>query len=234
MDFGLTQGADKAAAEAFAAALQQALGEPVRLQIAADYERLWEALRSGAVRLAWLPPLLSARAAAAGLALAALPERGGGLYYRAAILVRRDSGELMQARAAWVDPSSASGYTFPRAELAAAGVTFSDESFFGSLNDAARAVIDGRADVCACYVSARAGEDPARMLAGVRNVLGPLADDLRVVRVTEPIPPDSLVLSPGPGDDRIVETLLGLHRTVSGLQAIQGLLHAERLLKPLK
>ena len=63
--------------------------------------------------------------------------------------------KLQGARAAWVNPWSASGYVLARVALAARGIdprtTFLEERFFGSRDAALRAVADGRFDVTATF-----------------------------------------------------------------------------------
>src|SRR3954468_8929067 len=103
-------------------ALTAALGSPVTAALADDYDDLINRVLTAAVDVAWLPPLLHARAAEQGARLVALPQRGGWLTFRSALLVRKDDpakkpGDLNKVRAAWRDRSSASGYLFPRLEL---------------------------------------------------------------------------------------------------------------------
>ncbi len=212
----------EARAQAFAAALG------LTLEMLDDYDALVPALQTEKVQLAWLPTLLLARARESGLVLAAVPERAGELGFRAALLTRREPFHPLGLRAAWVDPSSASGHVFPRLELIELGATFVEEKFLGAAQDAAEAVATGAADVCACFVGVRAGANPALLAAAVRNELGPRAAELRVLRVTEPIPPDGLVLS-AQADPGLTAALLSMHRTMAGLQALQGLLRADRL-----
>lgn len=226
MEFGVSRRHGGEDLEERARAFAAVLG--LSLRMLDDYDALLAALQSDAVQLAWLPPLLLARAQAAGLRIAAAPERGGELVFRAAILTRREPVALAGLRAAWVDPSSASGYVFPRLVLLEQGATFASEAFLGAAHAAAQAVADGRADVCACFVSLRAGQNAALLAAAVRNELGALAEDLRVLRLTEPIPPDGLVWS-RQGDPGVERALLSMHANMAGLQALQGLLRANRL-----
>src|SRR6266849_4660221 len=91
-------------------ALAAGLGSPVEGNFAEDYEQLLAQVLSGAVDVAWLPPLLHARAAGKGARLVALPQRGGWLTFRSALLVRKEDpiktvAGLRGARAAWRDRS---------------------------------------------------------------------------------------------------------------------------------
>jgi phosphonate transport system substrate-binding protein len=225
-------------ARRFASVVEALLEQPVKLVIARDYEHLLEGLLVGGIDLAWMPPLLHARAAS-GL-LAAVSERDGALVYRAALLVRAESEyqtipDLRGARAAWSDPSSASGCVFPRLHLHAAGFDLSrlrGETFFGSPASAMTAVIEGQADLCACPVREGAKSDTDIALADIYRTCTKGAWRLRVVAVTEPIPPDGFVLAPTVDDSsqaRIRDALLVLHERPEGAYALRGFLNADRL-----
>jgi phosphate/phosphite/phosphonate ABC transporter binding protein len=131
---------------------------------ATSYEDLEDAVVSGYVDVAWLPPIpfvsLERRSAVVPLAAHV---RGGRTHFHAALLVRRDApiedvSGLAGLRAAWVDRQSASGYVMPRVFLAERGVDpvsrFSQERFYGSHEAVVRAVAAGRADVGAAYEGA--------------------------------------------------------------------------------
>jgi phosphonate transport system substrate-binding protein len=128
---------------------------------AASYEDLARAVVAGEVDFAWLPPLafvaLERRNAVEPLVSA---QRGGDTAFYSAIIVAKGSEletpeDLAGARAAWVDPYSASGYVVPRAGLAAVGidprVAFAEERFWHSHEAVVRAVVAGRADFGATY-----------------------------------------------------------------------------------
>jgi phosphonate transport system substrate-binding protein len=217
-------------------ALAAGLGSPATFALSEDYEELLGAVTASAVDVAWLPPLLHARAAEQGARLVALPQRGGWLTFRSALLVRQgdpveSAAKLRNARAAWRDKSSASGHLFPRIELAALGATLGAEAFFGSIEEAAQAVVDQKADLCTCFVS-DAARDPQRAAAEVAQALGPLAEKLRVLHVTDPIPPDGFVVAPAltaPEAAAITAALLALHTTPEGRTALKEVLQAEKL-----
>jgi phosphonate transport system substrate-binding protein len=214
----------------------------VGITVTRDYERLLEGVRVGAIGVAWMPPLVHARAAAAGAPLAAVSVRAGALTYRSALLVRAGSAlerisDLEGARVAWADPFSASGYLFPRLHLLAAGIDpryqLAKESFCGSAAQACRAVAAGAADLCAHYVSDRAGDDPEQVQRELRQALGEsVADELRLLAITERIPPDGLVLAPpldGLRQATVRDALLRMHQHYEGRTALRLLLSAERL-----
>jgi phosphonate transport system substrate-binding protein len=222
----------------FSAALEAELRAEVSVIAPERYDELLGQLLEGAVDLAWMPPLVHSRACAKGAALAAVVERRGALSYRSALLVRADSplgsvADLVVARAAWTDPSSASGYLFPLLHLSVAGVgSLKRQSFVGSATRACAAVASGEADVCASFVSA-AADEPARAQAEIERTLGELGKMLRVLAVTQTIPPDGLVLAESVERDqctRIREALLTLHAHEAGSRALEVLLQAQRLL----
>jgi ABC-type phosphate/phosphonate transport system substrate-binding protein len=91
-------------------------------------------------------------------------------------------------------------------------------------------VTAGRADLSTCPVS---GDGPAQATRSIRDVLGTTADMLRVLAVTDPIPPDGLVFSPAAPEaetQQLASALLRLHEDEAGLVAMRLLFRAERLL----
>lgn len=227
-------------ARAFTAALAKTLRQEVRLVVSDDYDELLARLLADAAELAWMPPLVHARATAAGATLAVVSERDGALTYRSALLVRVDApaaalSDLHDVRVAWTDPHSAAGHTFPRLHLQAAGVSIGEETFAGSPLAACAAVADGHADLCACFVRESAASAPARALADVSRVYAPATWRLKVLAITDAIPPDGIVIAPGvPTADatRYAEALMKLHRHPAGLAAMWGLMNATRLVRP--
>ena len=236
-----------AGARQFADVLSAHVGRKLVVAITPDYERLLDGVLVGGIAVAWMPPLMHVRAAHKGAPLAAVSQRGGALAYRAALLVRADSHRttvrgLRGARAAWADPYSASGYLFPQLHLLAAGVDprydLGSESFHGSAAAACRAVVDGDADVCAHYISDAAGaarDDHWKLgLLELRRALGDhIGGHLRILDVTDPIPPDGMVLAP-PLDGRLQaalrDALLSLHSEPDGARALHALVQADRLM----
>jgi ABC-type phosphate/phosphonate transport system substrate-binding protein len=229
-------------AKALVAALAARLGRPVRLKLLEDYAEVLSATTSGAMDLAWMPPLVHVDAVDAGARLLAVPDRGGVLTYRAALLVSATSkiGEPKQlrgARFAWTDRVSAGGHLYPKMLLAAHGVKPIpvNEKFVGSARAACAAVSDGLADCCSCFVSEGSHTSPTKMLADVARVFPAAPWRLRVLDVTESIPPDGIVV--GRHVDKTERTelltaLLALNDDSAGLDAIQKLLFAERLVRP--
>jgi phosphonate transport system substrate-binding protein len=201
--FGLiprgTGGAGDERERDFVAAVAFALGGDVEVHRAADYRMVLAGLEQRLVDLAWLPPIVGARAIRANLADAvATVVRYGDTTYTTALVARADSAirttaDLKGVRVAWVDRESASGYAVLRNALAKSGVSlasaFSREVFVRSHAAVARAVLDGEVDV-----GATCGHSDA---SGVRIARSPFAgdagiasDELRSVFQAGPIPAD--------------------------------------------
>jgi phosphonate transport system substrate-binding protein len=230
-----------AGAHEFARVLGERLALQVDVHVAYDYERLLRDVRAAAVDVAWMPPLMHARASATGAELIGVSERGGALFYRSAILVGAASRyktirELAGARAAWVDRQSASGYLFPRMHLKSRGLDpgkLKEEIFCGSAAAACDAVVNGEADVCACFLSRAA--DKVQAQAEVVATFGRSGRLLRTLDVTEPIPPDGVVATArlaSPLRAQVDAEILRLHEHPAGRAALQRLLQAERIVAP--
>ena len=156
----------------FCRALAASTGLTVEPSVAPDYPTLLATMQSGAVDLAWLPPVVALRSIGLGHAFAlALPVRFGVASFHTAMFSRegtrfRELTNILGARAAWVDPSSAAGYLVIRAALRSKGLgfehPFSEEKFLGTHDAVARAVMAGEADVGATYVHFEPGTDKVR------------------------------------------------------------------------
>lgn len=203
-----------AALSPFLRALSETLNQPVDGHYAIDYADLLRAVLAHEATLAWMPPLLHMQAVQRGATLLALSERNGELSYRSALLVRSSSSyeqlsDLGGARFAWSDPHSAAGHIFPRQALLNVGVDPSAVreryDFLGGPEACARAVVEGRFDVCACYISDCEDEGKLDPQRDVERNLPELAASLRVLGITEPIPCDGIVAAPGLTDGELLE-----------------------------
>jgi phosphate/phosphite/phosphonate ABC transporter binding protein len=203
--FGCVLRSARAGTARIVADVAQEVGIDIEMEEASSYEDLAQAVQIGDVDLAWLPPIafiaLDRQKLVSPLVSSA---RGGGLAFESVIIVNKKSRylrlrELAGARAAWVDPYSASGYVFPRVELAAAGVdlsAFASETFYASHADVVRAVAMGHADFGATFATlgpkgevvrsawkdSREASQSIRVLAS----LGSLPADLIAARYTVP------------------------------------------------
>lgn len=167
---------------------------------------LASAMQTGRVHIAWLSPtLLITSGGPAGVLPLVSSVRQGVTVYHAVLFVATGSRvqrieDLSRARAAWVAPTSASGYLFSRLALARRGLDlatlFDVETFYDTHGRAAAAVLDGRADVGATFAVYEGG-DPTRSLvrAGFSDVIPGLT--ARIIDVAGPIPADMIVTVPG-------------------------------------
>jgi phosphonate transport system substrate-binding protein len=233
----LTGGPSREHLDQFCAALSSAIGLEVKGIGVWYYHRLVEAIDLGHVDLAWLPPILAAQGVRSGFAAPiAVPVRGGVTSYSTALFTRLDSSlrsplELAGARAAWVDRQSASGYLLIRAHLRALGVdldrAIASDSFTGSHEEVAVAVLDGSADVGASFVHLDPHDDrPLRAAWGAAAV--------RVIAHAGPIPADIMAVSSRLDPDvgaRIQRALVG-GRSSRLRDASQAMLGAASFVAP--
>ncbi|MBW2454653.1 MAG: phosphate/phosphite/phosphonate ABC transporter substrate-binding protein [Deltaproteobacteria bacterium] len=181
------------------------VGLPVRHHCAASPEALASVLATGQAQFGWVSPtlLLLSRQLATMVPLLSVV-RQGAAYFHAVIFAAADSGiagvgDLVGKRAAWVAPTSASGYLVPRLVLARKGVDvtclFASERFYKSHGAVAVAVLDGSADVGATYAHFEQG-DPALPLirAGYHDAV-PNAEAM-LLAASGPIPADMIVANP--------------------------------------
>jgi phosphonate transport system substrate-binding protein len=155
--------------DAFAAALGDALGLKLWPLFAPNYGSLLRSLEEGIAQIAWVPPLLAARAVTSGKVVpTAVAVRGGASVFSSVLFAKRGTAlkgpsYLSGARVAWVDPESAGGYILMSAHLKSLGidpqVAFADQQFLRTHEAVARAVAEGRADVGATYLTRQVGTE---------------------------------------------------------------------------
>lgn len=180
--------------------LEAILGGSIDVRVARSPEALEEDFTRGVTQLVWSSPALALSSPKMREAVPLVCSvREGVAYYHSVLVVRRGSPitsplQLRGTRAAWVAPTSASGYIFPRIALAGHGVDptslFLREEFLGAHGDVVDAVRSGTADVGATFAVFERG-DASRPLvrAGHHDVEGG-KDELRVLLATPPIPAD--------------------------------------------
>lgn len=181
--------------------LSQRLGRRVLPHRSPSPRALASAFRAGRVTVAWVSPasLLTSRDLAQAVPLVC-SVRQGLTAYHGCLYVKSDSeirspAELAGTRAAWVAPSSAAGFIFPRLTLAGYGfdprTLFAEESFHGSHGQVAQAVLSGRSDVGAGYAVFENG-NPTSTLVRAPFLDQPGATG-RILLATSPIPSDLIV-----------------------------------------
>lgn len=203
--FNPTQNSDllTTAADGIASYLESQFGGAVEVQvyIPTDYRGLIEAMGSGNLDFAFFPPdgyVVANQEVGAMVLLKSV--RSGNPYYWSAIVVRKDSGitnigGLEGKSIAWIDPNSAAGYTFPRAELISAGINpddfFSDQVFAGGHDAAVLAVLNGSVDAAATFAN-----DDQNVSGAWTQFLDPeQASQITAIFYTRPIPGDTFSVS---------------------------------------
>ena len=171
--------------------LSQALGMPVKPFVAADYNGVIEALRSGRLDVAYLGPfsyVLGTTVADIEAFAVAETKKSGRTSYQSFIIARKDSGinsveDLKGRTFAFVDPSSTSGHLFPKASLMKAGFNpdkdFGRVIYSGSHDSSAIAVQNGKVEAAAIADRILA----AAIRKGLVN-----EDEIVVVWKSDPIP----------------------------------------------
>jgi phosphonate transport system substrate-binding protein len=192
-----TPGDSRFALDSLCVALTKLLDTPVHGINSGSYQDLAAELEKDRVDYAWMSPTLmmltNERIQLRPLLSAVRNDRVD--YYGALFVdAAREMYSLEDLRGktiAWVDPTSAAGYLFPRVHMAARGCDpvnwFGKEIFVRSHADVVRAVLDGRADVGATY-----GEQPEPGEAIRRAGFVDVAPNhpIRVIEWSGPIPND--------------------------------------------
>jgi phosphonate transport system substrate-binding protein len=194
----------RTAAAELCALLSADAGHDIEPLIVASPEELSEALGSGHAPFAWVSPTLLLSPELAMVVPLLSSVREGQAFFHSVIFAAPSSAvrkldDLRGVRAAWVAPTSASGYLVPRLSLAQRGVdlaaAFSSERFLGSHGAVAVAVMRGLADVGATFAHFERGIASGTMVrSGYDQIQSKVAP--HVLFVTGPIPADMIVAHP--------------------------------------
>ncbi len=207
----------RAQGERVAAWLKKRVERDVRPVVYGDYQALVDAIAEGEVDFAWMPPVSLVQAAERGVGVVAIAQRFGRPTYESVIVVKQDSPikqleDLRGKAIAFVDRDSASGYLFV-ADLIAREVgnpaeVFSEQHFQGSHKAVCDSVLRGWVDAGTTYVVRNTGGEIVH--SGWIDLIE-RAGDLRVIRVTDPIPCDAIAYRPGLASglvDRLAKTVV--------------------------
>lgn len=222
--------------KAFAEYFKAKTGMNVKTFIATDYTALIEALRSGRVDFAWLPPFSFVKGEKVANAQVLLKSvRKGNPFYYAAIITRSDKGinkidDLKGKTIAWVDPSSSAGHVFPKASVmnkfkVDPDKFFSKQVFAGSHDALVLSVLNGTVDAGATFCNDLKGTDGA----WTQYLKPEDQGKIKVVHVTDPIPGDTMTSSKKFIDnnkelvDMTVKTLVGMNDTEEGKKLLKTL-----------
>lgn len=169
------------------------------VQTSLTYGALLQDLLQGNVHAAWAPPLVCAAVERAGGRVLYRGVRNGGATYRSALYARKDRRLKLDAlpplTAAWLDQRSMGGHLLARDMLISAGYNpetlFTRQRFLGSYQACVTAVLDGAADVSACFA-------PAHVIdrAGYSEMAGARSRELTVLGYSEECPNDGIALAP--------------------------------------
>lgn len=173
-------------------------GVEVNTSVAQDYQALVEATRSGKLDFAWLSPVSYVQAHDQANAQVLLKSvRAAGPYYWSAIITRKDTGikslaDLRGKSIAWIDPTSAAGYTFPRAYLVGKGINpdsyFGKQTFAGKHDAAVLSLMNGTVDAVATFSNNTQGTSGS----WTQYLKPDQAAQISVVAYSKPIPGDTL------------------------------------------
>jgi len=221
-------------------ALCRELGKTLKYEVVPrvlpSYAALSEEVGRDGADIAWAPPMVAIELERAGLvSLSLCCRRGGQVGYHAALFTRHGSAleklaDLAGCHVGWVDHSSSAGYLVPRMRLASAGLDpatmFGRESFLGTHERVACAVLAGEVDAGATYLSL----DPKtqRPLSAGWLEAGAGLNGAFVLATAGPIPSDAIVLSNRLGTElkaTITAALVALPEAVP--EAMGGLLRAD-------
>ncbi len=175
------------------------MGMSVKTFIATDYTALIEALRSGRIDFAFLPPFSYVKAEeVAGAKVLMKSVRKGRAHFYSAIIVRADKyktlAELKGKNIAWVDPASSSGFIVPKASLITKAKIdpekfFNKQVYAGSHDALVLSVLNGRVDAGATFANDEKGDD------GAWHQFLKTDEDrkkIRAVHISDPIPGDTM------------------------------------------
>lgn len=206
LGFNPTQNSDEllVSAQAIADYLEETFAGQIEVEVflPTEYRGLIEAMRSDNLDFAFFPPdgyVIAHREAEAEVLLKSV--RFGNPFYWSAIIVRKDSGitdigGLEDKTIAWVDPNSAAGYVFPRAEITIAGIEpddfFSNQTFAGGHDAAVLSVLNGSVDAAATFAN-----DAENISGAWTQFLDEdQAAEITSIFYSRPIPGDTFSVSP--------------------------------------
>lgn len=129
--------------------------------------------------------------------------RYGHDYYQGVILARTDRDinevkDLQGKKFAFTDPSSTSGYMFPKKMIQEAGVELGEHVFAGKHDSVVTMIYQGQVDAGAAYYSAPAEDGTIRdARSRVITQFPDVADKVKIVAITDKIPNDPFVFRKG-------------------------------------
>ena len=173
------------------------IGRPVEGFIATNYIGIVEALGTGTIDFALIPPfayILANKKNGTEALLTSINKHDEPGYY-SVLLVRTDSGiekveDLKGKKVAFVDPSSTSGYIFPAVILMDHGINIEQDityQFAGGHDKALQLLINGDVDAIGTYESA---------VTKFAKEFPEVAEKVKVLQKSDLIPGITLVVEP--------------------------------------
>jgi len=234
----LGQQAASFSARGLAGYLGEQMGGTIATSLYPDSEALAEALASGRLDAAWLPPMGYVRAAErARVKAVARLTRHGATTYRSVIFVRADSpvrtvDDLKGRSVVWGGPTSASGRLFPRAHLRKLGKDpdqlFEKQATARDHREICQMVLDGTVDAGAS-ISDETAKGASPIVDGCREAGFDPAKFLVVDR-SDPIPNDVIAVRQGfppKLEERLRNALMAMTATTAGRQNLQDVFRAD-------
>ena len=205
--------------------LSQKLNIKVKSYLATDYTAIIEAIGSGKVDMAFLPPFAYVVAHDRyGAEVLVKAKRYGKEYYRGQFTVSAESGvdSIQQLKGkvwAYPDASSSSGYLFPKYKMLKMGIDpdtfFSEKIQTGSHDNAILAVYNGEADLATTFEGAE-----NRLVKDYPDI----KKKLKIIGYTDNIPNDGLVVRKGLDPDmkeKIKEAFLSLNEDSTAMKILK-------------
>jgi phosphonate transport system substrate-binding protein len=218
--------------EQLAGMLEQRTGYTVDTLQATSYVGIVEAMSSGDVQVAWLPPMAYVFAHQRNGAQPILKVvRHGSPTYRGQIVVAADSpiktlADLKGRKVAFPDQTSASGHLYPKALLLEHGVdpeVDCEVIFAGSHDAALTCLLKGSADAACTFEDAR---------KGIRTAFPDVMETTRVLQTTVDIPADCVAVSSDLAPDVVANVntaLAAIAADETGKQVLMELYEIEGL-----
>jgi len=227
--------------EPIARLLEQTTGLAFTVSVPTSYAAVIEAMGSERIDVGWLAPfayVLARDKFQSEVILASV--RGGSKTYTGQIITHVDSGitsvgQVRGKKFAFVDSSSASGFLYPNALLAAQGIdyktAFSETIFAGGHDKVVIAVYNKQVDAGATFGDSVEGVlTDARVT--VQSTIPDVLDKVKPIGKTEPIPNDTVSVRKGLRPDVVAairDGLLAVAQTDAGKQTLRDLYRIDGL-----
>lgn len=223
--------------------IQERTGLYVRVDVPNSYIPVVEAFGTDRADVAIMNTFsyLLAHSRFGAIAALRVARRYGELTYRGEFIVREDSGidslsQLTGKTIAYVDPSSTSGYIYPKEMLRQRGIRTREEMFANGHNQVVLKVYQGDVDAGAVFYSRPDSVTGEHLDA--RCKVAPSHPDVfekvKILALTDEIPNDPVVFRKGlPTDvrEKIIEALIAFQMAPGGKEALMTIASVEGFVK---